>query len=313
MTRQLLTFSRGGEPVKEKMRIEEIIRESAVFITQGSKVKCFFDFQDGLWPVEIDKSQISQVIQNLVLNAIQAMPEGGRIDFTVSNFRNPDKGNLLLDPDGLYLRIKVKDQGGGIKKEDMKNIVDPYFSTKKVGSGLGLSICHSIIKKHNGIIEVDSKPGEGAEFVIYLPANPVLIVQNRRKNELKMKLPEIFSVLLMDVEKSIRDLSFEIFKILKIKVDFAVEGKEAIMKFRTARKNSEMYDLVVMDLPIPNGMGGKEAIIELRKIDPSMKVIVSNGYFNDPVLSEFKKYGFNGVLFKPYGMEEMIKAIKSVF
>jgi len=309
LTHQLLTFSKGGEPVKTTVSIADVIRESAGFVLRGANVKCSFAIANDLWRAQVDSGQFGQVIQNLVLNADHAMPEGGAITVSAENFAYT-AGNGLPINKGNYIKISIQDQGPGIPLDDLSKIFDPYFTTKKDGSGLGLSIVHSIIQNHDGHIEVVSPPDNGTVFHIYLPAS----IKKGEKRETKPS--QIFKgsgkILVMDDEEMIRDFAKELLEYLGYDVELSSDGEEAVKLFQAAWENSKPFNAVFMDITVPGGMGGKEAIQEMLAIDPDVKAIVSSGYARDPIMSNYKKYGFVGVVPKPYNLEEMSKELHRV-
>lgn len=303
LTQQLLTFAKGGAPVKETASIDEIIKDSAGFSLRGSNVSLELDFQEGLHPVDVDKGQISQVIHNLVLNADQAMPDGGVISISASNTEIKG-GNIYGLPDGKYIKMEVSDQGIGISYHYKEQVFDPYFTTKSKGSGLGLSIVYSIIHRHNGFVDFDSQPGKGTTFYIYLPASEGKIAETQPVEEL---IRGEGKVLVVDDEESIREVGTLLLESLGYIVSTAENGEEAIEACK-----KEVFDVVIMDLTIPGGMGGKEAAREIRKFDKNVKLIVSSGYSHDPVMSRYEKYGFDGVLMKPYKLEQIGRVIHNL-
>ncbi len=309
LTAQLLTFAKGGAPVKENIRIEGIIRDSALFVLSGSNSSCTFRFEENIPSVRVDRGQIGQVIQNLVINADQAMPEGGTILIDLENINIEDDGEKDLLP-GTYIRIKIKDEGIGMESEEMERIFDPYYTTKEKGSGLGLSIVYSIIKRHKGLIEVESTPGEGTLFTIYIPAGkePVVLKKERKKLMRKGK----GRVLFMDDEKIIRDLAGRIFPLIGFEIVFAEDGEEAIKIYTDSIGSGKKFDLVVLDLTIPGGLGGKETVRRIKKLDPKAVAIVVSGYANDPVIGAYRDYGFDGVVKKPFTPEEFSREIERV-
>ena len=307
LTRQLLTFAKGGAPVKEIASISEIIKESSQFILHGSKSRCEFSIEDGLWNAEVDVGQINQVINNIVLNASQAMPEGGIIRITAENLETETESGLPMKP-GRYIRIAITDQGIGIPEKHLPNIFDPYFTTKQKGSGLGLATAYSIIRKHEGLISVESGLGVGTTFYIYIPASDKMI---SRKEE-DFVFHGHGRILVMDDEESIRILAGRILNQLGYEPESARDGVEAVMLYKKARESSRPYDAVILDLTIPGGMGGKDAINELLKIDPDVRAIVSSGYSDDPVLTNFQEYGFKAVVPKPYELRSLSKALYDV-
>ena len=310
LVQQLLTFAKGGAPVKEVTSLEEIIRDSATFACRGSQVRCDLAFPKDLWHVEADPGQISQVIQNLVINAIQAMPTGGAVTIRAKNALLKEDRGLPL-PSGRYVEIQVKDQGMGIPPDYLPKIFDPYFSTKQKGSGLGLATAYSIIKNHDGYMTVESTLGVGTTFFIYLPASAQKIESDPK--DLTCHLHHGSGrVLLMDDDAGVRQVAGKILGHLGYEVDFAVDGGEAIEKYQRAFNAGQPYDLVIMDLTIPGGMGGEEALQALRKIEPQTRAIVSSGYADDPIMTRYKEYGFSGVIKKPYRVSTFSQVLQEV-
>ncbi len=307
LTQQLLTFSRGGTPVKKTASVFDLIEESAEFALKGSNVKCEFIVSDDLWTVEVDEGQINQVIHNLILNADQAMPEGGTIRIKEENYELGSDTGLPLEQ-GRYLKIVIQDQGIGIEKEHLLKIFDPYFTTKEMGRGLGLSIIYSIIKNHEGLITVESEKGTGTTFTIYLPVSE----KQMEEKETALDIPLIGEgkILLMDDEDIIRDSVSRILNIKGYEVEYAKDGSEAIAIYEKAMKTSKPFAAVVLDLTVRGGMGGKEAVKRLREIDPDVKAIVSSGYSNDLVMANFHEYGFCDVFCKAFnGPEDLCKIL----
>jgi PAS domain S-box-containing protein len=312
LTQQLLTFSRGGAPLLKLTSIRDILSDSANFALKGSKIRCEFDIPNDLWPVEVDERQISQVINNIVINADQAMPEGGMIRVEAENMITESKDALPLKS-GKYVKISIKDNGIGIPKDHIQKVFDPYFTTKQKGSGLGLATAYSIIKRHNGHIEIDSELSVGTTFSIYLPAEPdEEFLDEMEKDIDEENIPTGLNILIMDDQEIIRDLAQAILGDMGNKVTVTEDGLEAIEVYRSAKEAGELFDVVIVDLTIPGGMGGKEAIKMLLEIDPEVKVIVSSGYYNDPVISDFEKYGFSGFIAKPYRTRELIDVLQRV-
>ncbi len=305
LTRQLLTFARGGEPIKKVSAIDEIIRDCANFVLRGSNVKCEFNFAPGLRPVNIDADQISQVIQNIIINADQAMPDGGVISIDCSNhmLESPDHTPLATGP---YIKITITDRGRGIAAQILDRIFDPYFTTKESGSGLGLAITHSIVRKHGGHIEVESQPGSGTRVIVYLPAANLETIIRQAAPARPPGPASGGRILVVDDDEMIRELLHHILEIGDFKVVAAPSGEEAIQHYRKARQENRPFDLVIMDLTIPGGMSGLETTRKLKELDPKARIIVSSGYSVDPVMSNYKKYGFCAVLKKPFQIQEVL-------
>lgn len=309
LTQQLLTFSKGGEPIRKEADISELIKESADLALSGSKARVEYSFPEGLWPVEVDEGQINQVINNLILNAEQAMPEGGTIEVSAENLSAGAKEGMPLR-EGKYVKISVKDQGIGIPAEHLHKIFDPYFTTKEKGSGLGLATSYSIVKKHDGYITVESESGLGTTFYIYLPASEK--EPPKKKKVGKATLSDSFKILIMDDEEMLSESIANLLGLMGYTAETARDGVEAIELYKKAKGVGRPFDVVVMDLTIPGGMGGKEAIKRLRGIDPDVKAVVSSGYSSDSVMADFGSHGFNGVVVKPYRIEELIDTLNKV-
>jgi CheY-like chemotaxis protein len=310
LTSQLLTFSRGGVPVTRSTSIQELIEDSVAFALRGSNVAYTIDFADDLYFVEVDSDQINQAIHNLVLNADQAMPQGGTITIAVSNFALPatQPSPQGLEP-GNYVKISIKDEGAGMPEETLPKIFDPYFTTKKEGRGLGLASCYSIVSKHGGAIEVESEEGKGSTFTLYLPASnnqPEKKKIGAYRGQLEAR------VLLMDDEELVRDTASRMLLQIGCSVKVVADGAQAIEQYLKAKESDQPFDLVIFDLTVPGKMGGKAAIVKLREHDSSVKAIVASGYSNDPVMANPKKYGFQGVISKPFNVEDLTKVIEKV-
>ncbi|MBI5251196.1 MAG: PAS domain S-box protein [Desulfomonile tiedjei] len=309
LTNQLMTFAKGGAPIKQSASIAKILREACEFAVRGSNVRCEFVIARDTWPVEVDEAQISQVFSNLVINADQAMPHGGTIYVSAENVVITNENGSTVKP-GKYVRMSVRDEGVGISPENLLKIFDPYFTTKKTGSGLGLASTFFIIQNHEGSISVTSKEGVGTKFVIYLAASQAVLIQD---------VPEdggIFMgqgrILVMDDETSIRDLTSELLSMLGYEAVVAKNGTEAMELYLEAKKTMKPFDAVILDLTVPGGMGGNEFLQQLLRIDKNVKAIVSSGYSNDPIMAECEKYGFKGVIPKPYDAEDLSRVLRRV-
>ncbi|MDH5298447.1 MAG: PAS domain S-box protein, partial [Desulfobulbaceae bacterium] len=312
LTQQLLTFSKGGEPIKKLAAITEIIRESSQFVLRGSNVRCDYHFAEDLWPVEIDSGQISQVIQNIVINADHAMPEGGVIEVRCENATPEMTKRLPPNRSGPFIKITIRDEGIGIARSHIDRIFDPYFSTKSKGSGLGLAITHSIIKKHHGHIWVESEPGAGTTFSILLPAAEGQTVSARRQGDAIPQGGGGQRILVMDDEEMVRQISRQMLSHLGYEVVLARDGAEAIGLYEESMSSGQKIDAIIMDLTIPGGMGGKEAVNRVLTLDRQARVIASSGYSNDPVMANPGEHGFVGAINKPYQLKELLEILTAV-
>ena len=310
LTQQLLTFSKGSTPILKLTPIIELLEESANLALRGSNTKCEFSIPTDLWAAEIDVGQISQVISNLIINAEQAMLEGGVLNVKAENVMLEEENPFLLKS-GKYIKITIEDHGVGIPEENLKRIFDPYFTTKKKGSGLGLTIVYSIVKKHNGQIIVESQIGVGTKFQIYLPASSEKVQPRREELENKIVFGK-GKILIMDDEETIRHLAYETLSNVGYEVAVAVDGSEATELYKSAKESGHPFDAVVMDLTVPGGMGGKEAIKRIMEVDPDVKAIVSSGYSADPVMSDFQSYGFKDFIAKPYKISALSTVVHRV-
>ena len=309
LTQQLLTFAKGGAPVKKTVSIAKLLRDSATLVLSGSNVKCDFAIAKGLWPVEVDEGQIAQVIHNLIINAKQAMPDGGTIQVSAENFALSAENNPFIK-NGKYVKITVKDTGVGIPEEHLPKIFDPYFTTKEEGSGLGLATAYSIIKNHAGYIMAESAAGVGTTFYIHLPASKKEIDRVEAVEEKLVSGKE--KILVMDDDDIVRDVAGKMLTKLGYEVDFARDGSEAIELYKKSKNSGRPFGVVIIDLTIPGGMGGRETMQKLLEIDPYVKAIVSSGYSDDAVMSNYTNYNFKGVIAKPYRIEELSRTVHSV-
>jgi two-component system cell cycle sensor histidine kinase/response regulator CckA len=307
LTQQLLTFAKGGAPVRKPTDVSVLLRETAELVFNGSNISTTFQFAPDLWLADIDVGQMGHAFHNLLINAKEAMPAGGMIELHCENLRARSEQLPALKP-GNYVKISLNDYGMGIAPENLGRIFDPYFTTKPHGSGLGLATVHSIIKRHEGHIAVESSVGAGAKFVIYLPA--------AEQGQLE---PEDWPgqtvragkghILIMDDEELLREATSALLEHLGYSYETAKDGSEALELYRAAMQNGHPFDAVILDLTVPGGMGGQEAVVHLRALDPDVKAIVSSGYFHDPIVANYRAHGFSGVVSKPYTIEEMSETL----
>ena len=310
LTQQLLTFSKGGAPALEVTTISEMVEECAQFILRGSKVKCSIEKDDDLWPIDADKGQVSQVVNNLIINANQAMADGGDIRIRMRNLqvRHAEVPALKL---GDYICIEVVDEGIGISPHNLKKIFDPYFTTKTKGNGLGLASSYSIIKMHRGTITADSSIGKGSIFKVYLPKS-MQIAPAANPFEAEKEEPASEGIhrgkgriLVMDDMEAMMVVAGEILTVLGYDVEYSTNGNEAIKSYKTAKDAGDPFDACVFDLTVPGGMGGEEAANILIDYDPNLVAIASSGYTTSDVMSDYKNSAFKAVLPKPYRIKEM--------
>ncbi|MGW8323096.1 MAG: ATP-binding protein, partial [Thermodesulfobacteriota bacterium] len=309
LTQQLLTFAKGGEPIKRAVSVATLLKDTIDFALSGSNARCEHDLPEDLWPIEADEGQIGQVIQNVILNADQAMPGGGVIQVLAENVTVTEHDPLPLKP-GQHVKVTIVDQGIGIPEEHLPKIYDPFFTTKQKGSGLGLSSSFSIVRRHKGALRVESGLGRGTKVHIYLPALPESGKKKDTKRDASYRGEE--RVLLIDDDVTLRRSIGKALDRLGYQVECAEDGKEGIRIYEEARASGRPIQVVVMDLTIPGGMGGKDAARELLRIDPDAKLIVSSGYSTDPVMSDFRAHGFRAVISKPYRVEDLGETLRRV-
>ncbi|NOY12713.1 MAG: response regulator, partial [Deltaproteobacteria bacterium] len=312
LTRKLLTFAKGGAPVREQVSLGELVEEIVSFDLSGSNVRPVFVQTDDLWAADVDKGQIQQVFSNLAINADQAMPDGGHLYIELQNFDN-SFGDCTDLAAGKYIKAQVRDEGTGIDPKVQKFIFDPYFSTKQTGRGLGLASVYSIITRHKGVINVNSETGRGTTFTFYLPAADGSAREKQRVSDTSAGAINLSAkVLVMDDDDSVLDIVAEMLETMGCTVVTAKNGQEAVELFRQARLAGRPFDVVSLDLTVPGGGGGKETIKQLLQLDPQAKVIVSSGYADDPVMARYADYGFTAVITKPYIFDQLHKVIGGV-
>jgi PAS domain S-box-containing protein len=306
LTQQLLTFAKGGEPTRKTESLVPFIQETALFALSGSSISSTFDFQKDLWSSSFDRSQIGQVIDNIIINAQQAMPLGGSIEISARNLVLQEKTHPVLAK-GNYIRISVKDHGVGIPKEILPRIFDPFFTTKTKGHGLGLATCHSIVTRHNGAIDVESEPGKGSTFHLFLPAMPGSSL-SAPENQPSWHAGS-GTIIIMDDEKVMRDTIGQMLTSLGYSPEYANNGKEAFDLLVAATREQRRVAGVFLDLTIPGSVGGKEAAAQIRKMDSKIPLFVSSGYADDPVMADPGKYGFTASICKPFKLSDLIEML----
>ncbi|MDD2272672.1 MAG: PAS domain S-box protein [Desulfuromonadaceae bacterium] len=307
---QLLTFAKGGKPIKKRVSVGALLEESLSLSLRGANVKGVLEIPESLHPVEADEGQLSQVFNNLIINALQAMPGGGTLTIRAENITIGDQNIALLPPDE-YVKLTFTDQGCGIPEEDQKKIFDPYFTTKSEGSGLGLASTHSIISKHDGRIVVNSVVGKGTTFTIYLHSLGATDAEKKhmQNDPLATTSHATGAILVLDDEELVRDLATDVLEYLGYQVKTCITGEEAITMYKTAKESGEPFFAAIMDLTIPGGMGGREAAQKILDYDPSACLIVSSGYSNDPVIAEYRHYGFSAAITKPYKVNNITEVL----
>ncbi len=309
LTQQLLTFAKGGEPVRSAVLLTELVREAAEFALHGANVRCEFALADDVRPADADKGQIGQVVQNLVINAIQAMPFGGVIRLGLCNEKLAADAVVVL-PAGDYLRLEITDTGCGIAPTNLSRVFEPFFTTKEHGTGLGLATVYSIVQKHRGHVAVESEVGRGTTFRIWLPAA-------RTEPEPKVATASPFErltgrILFMDDEEPIRVMTCSLLERLGLEVVVTCDGDEAVKQFELARSSGRPFDAVIVDLTVPGGRGGAAAMAEILKLDPGARGIVSSGYSSDPIMANFRAHGFRGSVPKPYKVSDFARTLRAV-
>lgn len=310
LTGRLLTFSKGGEPVKQNLSLNELLEESASILLSGSNISCSYNLDDSLPDILADRVQMGQVVQNLIINAMQAMHDGGTIKLATSVIPLKD-GDILLLPHGRYARISVSDSGSGIPKENLEKIFDPYFTTKSEGTGLGLSVVYSIIRRHGGNVTVESIPGKGTSFEIYLPMPQISgdTVSGTAANS-DAPLKGSGHILVIDDEDIVRNVIKNLLKSIGYNAETACTVEEGLELYTARKSEGSPFNAVIMDLTIRGGISGKKGVQLFKDRHPESKIIVASGYSNDPVLARFEEYGFFDALMKPIELKELSRIMK---
>jgi nitrogen-specific signal transduction histidine kinase/CheY-like chemotaxis protein len=310
LVRQLMSLSRSGSPVTEAASIEDIVEQSASLAMSGSRSRYELVAQDGLWAVKVDTTQISRVVQNLVINAEQAMGKGGLLSIGLSNVVLDDPNPLPLEP-GRYVKASFQDEGCGIAPALLTKIFDPYVTTKSTGTGLGLAVAFSNVAQHGGHITLESRVGLGTTFHVYLPASDGLDSREQRVSGDPAE-PGSGRILVMDDEPAVKDVCAEMLRFLGYEVETTQDGQEAIDLFLSRREEGRPFDLVITDLTVPGGMGGKIVAERLRRSVPEVRVIAASGYYDDPVMARYGDHGFAGALRKPFTTVELGELVSGV-
>ncbi len=312
LAHQLLTFARGGEPVKKLTSLRKIVEESVSLVLHGSNVNAVIDIPDSMHAIEADEGQMSQVFHNIIINATQAMPGGGTLKIAAQNKILSDNNAFSLPP-GPYIYLTFADQGCGISDEDRIRIFDPYFTTKSSGNGLGLASVHSIINRHGGHIGVSSVVGKGTTFTIYLPSfGDIYKEHHTGKSSHTTGERKGGHILVMDDEEMVRDIATMMITHLGYEVTTCANGEKAVELYKTSMESGMPFVAVVMDLTIPGGLGGKEAAEQILSLFPKACLIVSSGYSNDPIMSNYREYGFSRAIAKPYNLNKLAQTLESL-
>jgi two-component system cell cycle sensor histidine kinase/response regulator CckA len=310
LTGQLLTFSRGGKPIMRSISLGAVIESSVRFALSGSRSIGRLTVAGDLWPIEADEGQIGQVLQNIVLNADQAMPNGGQITIVA---RNADRGTDPLSTapgTGRWVEISIADSGVGILPENQARIFEPYFTTKQHGSGLGLATSYSIMKNHGGMIELSSRPGEGSIFTLWLPAGAHVVQPG--VNIACVEPPQRQRILVMDDDDTVRESIGEMLGMLGQEVEFSIDGTSAIERYRGAKEKGNPFSVVILDATIRGGMGGAETMARLLELDPSVTAVIASGYSDGAAVANYERHGFRAVLLKPFSLESLQSVLSSL-
>jgi two-component system cell cycle sensor histidine kinase/response regulator CckA len=313
LSSQLLTFSKGGAPLKKVVSLGELLEHSAEFALYGSNLRTDFDISVDLWKAEVDAGQIEQVVNALILNAREAMPQGGNVRIRARNVIVEENGKVALPP-GRYVKVAISDRGPGISEELRTKIFDPYFTTKPAATGLGLAISYSVVKKHGGLLLLENSSAEGSVFTFYLKASEKHA--NATRDSRTSGRPFHYNhqrILVMDDEEAIRELTSQLLGTLGYEVTAVPDGLEAVRLYERALRKGEHFQAVILDATVRGGMGGVATIERLRSMDPKVNAIICSGYSDEAALSEFLAYGFRGALPKPFTRSELADALQSAF
>lgn len=311
LAQQLQIFAEGGTPVRQVTDIVNLVQESAEFILLGSNCRAQFEIAPDLFVVEVDQIQFNQAISNIIMNADQAMPAGGLITIQLSNFILSDQASSLPLPTGYYLRIAIQDQGVGIPKSIQENIFDPYFSTKPNGRGLGLSIAYAVIKKHGGLITFESQPGLGTMFVIYLPAAEKHSSEQAVNSEAVLATGNA-RILVLEDNALFAEALKDMLEALGYTPEIVQEGYEMVTLYQQRLNTESAFHCALVDMTIPGGMGGLKTAERILEFDPYARLIATSGYQFTEVMDDFKKFGFQAFIRKPYTIQQLAQVINEV-
>ncbi len=309
LTKQLLTFAKGSTPVRQRLPVRELIEETAGFCLSGSQADYELQLPEDLFDVELDRGQMDQALSSIIVNAEESMPNGGLIRIRAEN-RSIGSEHALPVRKGTYVTISITDQGGGIPEDDLHRVFDPYFTTKPNHNGLGLTTAHSVITQHEGCIDVESVAEKGSTFYIYLPAAPVQQQETDWEIEDSDESPVARRrVLFMDDEDYIRRTAAKLLEHIGYETTTAAKGEDVLDLYRESLDESRPFDVVVLDLSVNGGKGARETIADLRQLDPEVRAVVTSGYATDPILNDFRRFGFTAALSKPYTVQTIEQAI----
>jgi PAS domain S-box-containing protein len=309
LTMQLLTFSKGGSPVRKTLDLTTIIRNSIQFALSGSNIESEIVIENNLYTCDCDENQISQVIDNIVINAKQAMPQGGKLLINAENINAVRLPSEITPVNSVYIHISIADQGIGIPKEILSRIFDPFFSTKEIGHGLGLATVYSIMQRHDGDVTVESEPGKGSTFHLYLPASKSNVSSAVTTDVVHKGTGK---VLIMDDEIFLLDIIGDILVSLGYKAVKVSNGQDALYAYKESINNNDPFVASILDLTIPGGMGGREVVAEIRKINPEAIVIAASGYSDDPVMADPQLSGFSASIAKPFRKKSLIEMLDNL-
>ena len=314
LSHQLLTFSKGGTPTRENVGLQELLSEIVLFDLTGSNIRPVFEFDDDLENVHVDPNQLQQVFSNLALNADQAMPDGGSLHVSACNTQLAEDELAGMDA-GNYVMVTFRDEGIGIPPENIHRVFEPYYSSKPTGNGLGLATCYSIIRKHQGSIDLVSQPGHGTTFTILLPA--VSMEACQAQEQPRADLPRFsesrhWRVLIMDDDDAILRVLSRMLEKFVTGVVTCRRTEEAVAIYREEQQNRRPFDLTILDLTIPGEPGGKVAVQEILEIDPFAVIACSSGYTDDRVMADYREFGFKAAMAKPYTLDVVRRLIKSL-